>query len=246
MPTILISLACACIAATPDKPAEPPDLQKIERKIAKEPAYTSEQPLYGLLTFGPKASLHVWLVLDKSDAAAEQYDVLYADLNANGDLTEANEKYVLKGEDVRFRLPDFEDSANDCVHTEFVVRGDPESPPKVMVSLKWRDGFSMGGGYPEDPEQGYMQFAEEVASAPVLWANGDGPFRFQRWYGDKLTIGAADDLKCFVGQLGSGKSSFWAFREHFLPEEEGLQATLIYEDNEGKERRHVCMLKERC
>src|SRR5262249_38019827 len=50
---------------------------------AKEPAYKTK-PKYGLLVFGPEAKSRVWLVLDG--------DVLYADKNGNGDLTEKDER----------------------------------------------------------------------------------------------------------------------------------------------------------
>src|SRR5712692_3344625 len=62
------------------------DLTKIDRKIAKEPAYQS-QPKYCLLVFGPEAKTRVWIVLDG--------DTLYVDRNGNGDLTEEGEKVGL-------------------------------------------------------------------------------------------------------------------------------------------------------
>ena len=79
-----------------------------------------------------------------------------------------------------------------------------------------------------------------------MWAYGDGPFRFQRWYSGKLAIGGADDFMVFVGQQGMGPNSFWAFQEHFRSESEHVKATLIYRDAEDKERRVICLLKERC
>ena len=62
----------------------------------------------------------------------------------------------------------------------------------------------------------------------------------------RLPIGGQEDFKVFVGQRGAGPNSFWAFQEHFLPESEGVQATLVYRDAEDKERRLTCLLKERC
>lgn len=60
------------------------DLASVERTIAKEPSYETAAPKYALLVFGEKLTTKVWLVLDG--------DVLYADLNGNGDLTESSEK----------------------------------------------------------------------------------------------------------------------------------------------------------
>src|SRR5262245_54219874 len=65
--------------------AQATDLSKIDRTIAKEPAYKSK-PKYCLLVFGPQAKTRVWLVLDG--------DTLYADRNGNGDLTEEGERFV--------------------------------------------------------------------------------------------------------------------------------------------------------
>src|SRR4029077_8172793 len=59
--------------------AQATDLTKLERKIAKEPAYETKTPKYCLLVFGLDAKTRVWLVQDG--------DTLYVDRNGNGDLT---------------------------------------------------------------------------------------------------------------------------------------------------------------
>jgi hypothetical protein len=64
-------------------PAFTADLTKIDRTIAREPAYRSK-PKYCLLVFGPEAKTRVWCVLDG--------DVLYVDRNGNGDLTEKDKR----------------------------------------------------------------------------------------------------------------------------------------------------------
>src|SRR5262245_25407806 len=83
-----------------------PDLSKIERKIVKEPAYISKQPLYALYVFGPQAQTHVWAVLDKSAPDATTYDVLFFDRNADGDLTAPDERIIGKrdGGEMRFDI----------------------------------------------------------------------------------------------------------------------------------------------
>jgi hypothetical protein len=188
------------------------------------------------------------MILDRSKPDAESYDVLYADLNANGDLTEPAERFVgqVERNNVRFRLPDLKDPAIGIVHTNFTARVSGAPDPTVMVSLTWRGRRKMGGGYPEEAENGYLKFGDSPTNAPAMWANGDEPFRFQRWYGRRLPIGGEEDFKVFVGQQGAGANSFWAFQEHFLPDSEGVQATLVYRDAEDNERRLTCLLKERC
>lgn len=240
--------ACVLLAAALGRADDGPDLKGVDRRAPKEPSYTSKQPLYGLLAFGPRAQARVWMVLDRSKPDAGSYDVLYADLNADGDLTDPGERLIGLEENgsKRFRLPDLKDPVTGAVHSNFTARASSGAEPTVMVSLMWRGQRKMGGGYPEDPETGYMKFADAPAKAPVVWAHGDGPFRFQRWYGGKLPIGGEEDFKVFVGQRGAGANSFWAFQEHVLPDSEGVQATLVYRDVEDKERRLTCLLKERC
>src|SRR5438045_5964676 len=71
------------------------DLNKIERTIAKEPAYQTKSPKYCLLVFGPDAKDRAWLVQDG--------DTLYVDRNGNGDLTENGKQVKLKQQGDGFR-----------------------------------------------------------------------------------------------------------------------------------------------
>jgi hypothetical protein len=240
------AVAALGVGLTQAPAAEPPDLSKVDRSIRKEPTYAAKQPLYGLAVFGPRAEARVWMVLDKSKPDAASYDVLHIDLNADGDLTGPGER-IARGADDRFNVGDYEDPATGETHTAFGVRVTPEAEPKtVMLSLRWQGAFKLGGGYPQDPDAGYMQFAPKPADAPVIWVHGGGPFRFQRWYGAKLPIGREDDFKVFLGQPGRGRSAFCAAQEHILPAGETVLATLVYLDGAGKEQRLVCELKERC
>src|SRR5262249_36787222 len=59
------------------------DLTKIDRTIAKEPAYKG-QTKYCLMVFGPEANFRTWLVIDD--------EALYVDRNGNGDLTENSKR----------------------------------------------------------------------------------------------------------------------------------------------------------
>jgi hypothetical protein len=70
------ALAALLLAAAP---AAALDFDKLDRRIAKEPAYRAK-PLYGLALLGPDGQTRVWMVLDG--------ERLYVDRNCNGDLTD--------------------------------------------------------------------------------------------------------------------------------------------------------------
>lgn len=234
----------AGLMATPSVLAESFDLEKFKTKIAKEPSYVAEQPLYGLVVVGRTGGSRIWMVLDKSQADQQQYDVAYVDLNGNGDLAESNEKFTGKGSS--FTFPELVDPTTKERHSEFKLSISSRQPATQMVSMIWRGKHKIGGGYPAEPDNGYMRFAPSPEKAPVIWFNGDGPFRFQRWYSGEFRIGGSDDLKVFLGQVGIGNSSFCAFQRHVLPLAEPVLATLVYTDADGSEQQIKCKLKERC
>src|SRR5688572_13158423 len=168
MSSIPATLSWAILAATLAQAADRSDLEKIERRITKEPSYATARPLYGLLALGPTASSTIWLVLDKSKADLERYDILYVDLNANSDISESNERFIgqMNGDSIRFELPDLQEAVSGMRHTKFRLRVSGKTSVTVMVGLNWRDGFAMGGGYPEEGNGRYLEFAEKPALAP--------------------------------------------------------------------------------
>jgi hypothetical protein len=248
-PLLPVLLSAATLLAGEKASGPEVDLAKIDRKIEKEPAYTAADPLYGLAVFGPEAKSRVWMVLDKSRADVDVYDVLYADLNGDGDLTRPTERFTdeaARAEQSGFNLGDFTDPETGVQHKEFALRATRGEEPTFMISVLWRGEQKFAGGYAVNGDKGYMSFARSAADAPIVWLNGDGPFRFQPWYGDKLHIGQADDFKVFLGQQGIGRNSFAAFACHALPEGEPVLATLIYRDSAGAEHALDYELKERC
>jgi hypothetical protein len=236
MPLLRNLLPAACLALFLPA-AHAADLSKVDRSVRNEPTVVAERPLYGLAVFGPKADKTLWLVLDKSKADAKEYDVLHL----------GGDRFTRKGGE--FDIGNFTDPATGAKHTDFAVRVSGEKDkgdPTVMLKLRWKGDIRFGGGYPQDPEGGYMKFAPTRDAAPVVWVNGDAPFRFQRWYGGELTVGGKDDFKVFLGQPGRGPNTFFAASQHFLPKEEWVKATLVYRDKDGTEQRAVCEVKERC
>jgi hypothetical protein len=228
------------------------DLAKLERqKLEALPKFTAERPLYALAVFGAEARTQVWLVLDKTKPDTKSYDVLWADINADGRFDATREQFEAKSNRETgtqlFSLGDFTDPATKDRHTELEVSIDLKRPI-CMIKLQWKGKteHKLGGGYAPQGDSGYMIFAESASDAPLVWFNGDGPFRFQRWYSEKMQIGGEDDLKVFLGQQGVGKHTFCAFQRHVLPESEPVLATLVYTDTKGAEQRQLYELKERC
>src|SRR5438128_9808598 len=88
-----LTLLAAVLLLAPAAPAA--DLAKIERTIAKEPAYQTKTPKYCLLVFGLDAKTRVWLVQDG--------DMLYVDRNGNGDLTEDGKSVKIKQQNDNYR-----------------------------------------------------------------------------------------------------------------------------------------------
>ncbi len=76
VPWLLLVLVVAC--------AWPDSASAQARKITKEPAYQQTQQQYLLLLLGQKPLREIWIVRDGMD--------FYIDRNANGDLTDADEK----------------------------------------------------------------------------------------------------------------------------------------------------------
>jgi hypothetical protein len=232
--------------------ADAVDLAKLDRqKLTALPKFTADKPLYALVVIGPQAKTQVWMILDKMKPDAKKYDVLWADLNGDGAFDARRERFETTsnrelGNQV-FSLGEFTDPATKDRHASFEVSIDLDRPI-CMIKLAWKGKaeLKLGGGYAPQGDSGYMRFAESASEAPLVWFNGDGPFRFQRWYSEKMQIGSEDDLKLFLGQEGIGKHTFCAFQGHVLPEGEAVLATLVYVDNNGKEQRQLYELKERC
>jgi hypothetical protein len=232
--------------------ADRPDLSQIERRIAKEPTYKAKQPLYGLYVFGPEAKTRVWAILDKSKPDAPDYDILYFDRNADGDLTAPEERIAgnvigkAEASCVTFDIGSFTDPITKQKHTGMSITHQGGRYPMVFLQMKWCDKVRISGGYPSEYPNPYTQFASTLAKAPVLWPSADGPLNFQSWLLKPLNIGEAEDVRVFLGRKGHGRNTFCAVSDTFLPKEVPILAILLYTDKQGKERRAQAELRERC
>ncbi len=203
------------------------DLAAIERKIAKLPELSSEQPLYCLLVFGPQADTRIWLVRDG--------DVLYVDRNANGDLSEAGERVEITAGSrpeegvLGFKVGDIVDG--ELVHKDlnvswFNVDHLKGSDTRVTARLKRDPNFRAvaiacdvampafhGSGIEGRVSHmallgdlgGLLDFAPRPEDAPIL--HFGGPRQITLYGPATLRIGRRDDLILVVGTPGVGPGS---------------------------------------
>ncbi|HKA06778.1 MAG TPA: hypothetical protein VKD71_05930 [Gemmataceae bacterium] len=181
------------------------DLTKIDRTIAKESAYQTKTPKYGLLVFGPEAKSRAWVVLDG--------DVLYVDRNCNGDLTEKGERLILS------RNPQ-EDAgkkkagSSSAVVSKSVVITDLDGAKHPITFRLTKAGVGLdatsqrhGHQYVGSIYRDDMVFAARPQDAPIVHLNG--PLTLQlvdpprQWSpGEKV------DLVVLFGTPGLGKATF--------------------------------------
>ena len=226
------------------------DFAKVDRRIARLPGFIAEKQLYGLLVFGPDGGTRVWAVLDKSKRDLPTYDVLYLDLNCDGDLTNAGERFLGKPdqysqpghERIAFAVGQFKEPGTDRTHSDFKITW---TAPRVAYTMKWLGGEVTMGPYPTDSDR-YLNFSHSPETAPVFAPGNDGPFRFQHWLSGTLKRGGETDFKVFMGNPGSVPGGFSCVDDKFLPSGDYVVATVIYKDTAGRGRSERFDLKSRC
>ncbi len=228
------------------KKVERIDFDKVPRTIAKLPALRAEKPLYGLFLFGLHGEKQVWCVLDATKSEPGCYDVLYVDLDADGDLTDAGERFTTEEYDESrsvFQIGDFVDPGlKGATHTEMKLTWTKDS---FRYSMLWRGGKRTFGCFGPKKEV-YAKLGSSTKDAPIFVPGYDRPLEFDHWLSGKLTAGTSCDFKVFVGQRGSTRGAFSSVDDKFLPQGQAVQATLVYTSAAGKQEQVRVQLKARC
>ena len=244
---ILAGLLLLTFQEKPSKPAAF-DYAKVDRKIATQPKYVAA-PQYGLLVLGSGAKGRVWMVLDKSTVEQPFYDVLYIDVDGDGNLGEPGERFEEKPDKAGARSTEVGRIAiPGCglVLENVVFRNyHAEEPPFVLLSMRVNGKVDLHGGY-ESGKAG-LRFAESPEKAPILHADPEGPLAFLLYDGAELQIGHSQGVRIMVGAAGSGGSTFMAVDENFLNlKEDKIFVTLIATDRAGKEIRARTRINGHC
>jgi hypothetical protein len=257
----LLGAALLLVAA----PARAADLAKIERKIAREPAYQTKSPKYCLLVFGLDARTRAWLVQDG--------DTLYVDRNGDGDLTGADKRVRANGSD----LPTFEAGdirAGGLTHTGLSVMQLKATPELVGDDREW-ERVRKSGPEPrvwwvrltaerdaddrrELPKKisyvvngdgaGMLLFADRPQDAPVIHFNGPFTLGLQDRR-SRLTPGEKRMLQIGIGPQGLGPGTFaFVLYPDTIPNDAYPQAEITFPAaSSGREPiKKEYTLKQRC
>lgn len=200
------------------------DLDKINRSLAKEPAYQSKAPKYALLVFGPEARTRTWLVLDGT--------TLYVDRNRNGDLTEAGEKVSgtkgsqasLEDDVYTFAVGELRDGDRRHVNATLIVTGlnsasktktdtgsGPHSPNfriRMEAEIPGFQGATKDGHVLQmaASNDGSLQFADRPREAPIL--HFAGPLTIVVSGQPTFRVNREMELYLDLGTPGRGQGTF--------------------------------------
>jgi hypothetical protein len=218
----ILPAAAVLLLAPPGRAA---DLDRIDRKIVREPAYQSKAPRYCLLAFGLQAKTRVWLVQDG--------ETLYVDRDGDGNLTGPGKRFEpAKQGDLRvYQVGDLK--VGGLTHTGLAVMRAKATRAMVRDDREWQR-VKKAGPEPwlwsmtltaqrgaEDKRDlprriaytvagdvtGELVFAERAQDAPVVHFNG--PFTLALLDpGQQLTPGRKAMLLVGVGTRGVGPGTF--------------------------------------
>ncbi len=172
-------------------PASAVDLKKIDRAIAKEPAYKTK-PTYCLLVFGVEAKTRVWLVVDG--------EVLHVDRNGNGDLTEPEERCQGTGGPTaaRWSIGDILEADGKTRHTGLWVRFEGGA---FVMALRTAERIHQEVGN----EVGALRFSGRAKDAPIV--QFAGPLTFLLRSPPKLVLGQEAHFIALIGTAGVGEGA---------------------------------------
>ncbi len=243
----LLTFACLMVWCPASTPAA--DLTKIDRTIAKEPAYQSKAQKYGLLVFGPKAEKRVWLVLDG--------DTLYVDTNGNGDLTEAGKKVKVQTpnqDPATYEDIDILDDGKTKQKLKFALYGwfdyqkGKEEAAQPSVTVSWGGRWYGAWGDGESP----LVFSNRPQDAPILHVGGPLAMGFESRFSYTFTKKAKGtfELAVGVGTKGLGKGAFThlTYWNDGIPKDAKPTAELEFPNKaaSGRPIKVKLVLKERC
>lgn len=183
----------------------PADYGNIDRNLAKQPDYQSKIPRYALLLFGRETPLRVWLVLDG--------ETVYLDRDADGDLTDADERFknLEACQDVEIADPD----DNTTYMITSIGQYREEEPPRthlmVNLDIKGPISYRQYSDTPvhQDPRKAGLAHFHGPLRAGSITVNYKIPPKLALSLGEEPT-----DLRCLVGTMSAEHGCWVVIRSH--------------------------------
>jgi hypothetical protein len=238
--------------------AEPPaeafvevDCRQVRHPLIREPKYAA-QPRYALFVMDPAGEFRTWAVLDKSAADLPHYDVVFFDIDGDGDLTEPGERFIgdydPKAKSVVIRIGNLAVPRTQLVHTDLrFLTTESHGYKGVYMMMKWNGEHEVSGGLGHDGTL-LTTYAATAADAPVLRPTPLGLLSLMFFTADVTIKPDRDaDIQVGIGKEGSGGDTFCVLSEHFLqPGKDRLVATVIAHDRDGREVRTRQEIDQHC
>ena len=230
--------------------------RKLAGLLAKKPAGIA--PRYAMFVLDLAGKYHVWAIADKSTPQAPFYDVLYFDLDGDGDPTEVGERFVgtrdadraAAGVEMTIRIPFIRVPGTALVHRDFLLSTSPKSDRTgFWFRMKWNGVQEMSGGY-GPTGLNTTTWGESPEEAPIFRPCPLGPLSFGTWGTSRVIVlpaGGAQKVNVIVGNAGSGPNTLAVVDEHFLDlTRDELLVTVIAKDAQGQTVTEMSRILEHC
>jgi len=193
---VAIALAApGCVSAQAAQVTELPhprpgprfDHTKIDRML-EEPSYASAKPAYRFFAFGPEGKSIITMVADESKGTGTGFDVLYADLDADRDLTDPGERFPLGAANNATRH-----DASPRVIFRLAAWGVTVIPPRQLAipDPKFDYTLSAGSGFvlvTTELKDGSWGFPMRIMDDTVPWSLDKSTAPVIRFGGDEFTL----------------------------------------------------------
>jgi hypothetical protein len=252
------------------------DLARIDRRIGPEPKYQAK-PKYALAVLGPQADFKVWLVLDGDVLYVDRNG--NGDLTEPGEKVRGKKAkfrgLVFKAGDITVgkqtysdlevwvdTLKDYAESYRESPAYQKLLTADPEAAGySVFVDVPLSRSIKDERGRPVtrlrhfvelEDANGFLQFAERPAAAPIL--HFGGPWAVWPREGQKFVLGRPEEFTTLIGTPGLGPGTLAAIQYHtrgddvanFVPEDARPVLEAQFRGKEGRPVTGRYVLEDRC
>lgn len=199
------------------------DYAKLDRAIAREPAYAGT-PHYALIVPDPAGKVRSWAVVDKSAAG----DVLYFDLDGDGDLTEAGERFTPTDQGRLIRVGAW------GKHTDLEFTLATRRTTAAWFRMKYGGKLEVSGGWPLAGLT-HTMWGDSPKTAPVFRPCPGAPVAFGLWGEPTLARGEENTITLVAGPEGSTPDALCSIAsEHLVEGKDRIVATLEGRDAGGR------------